>query len=54
MAIIISNGFSITPNVTLSIIADSLFMHLDASDYTTGTWNDRTANGNNATISGAT
>jgi hypothetical protein len=29
-------------------------MHLDASDYTTGTWNDRTANANNATISGAT
>jgi hypothetical protein len=38
----------------VSIVTDSLFMHLDASDYTTGTWNDRTANANNATISGAT
>ena len=38
----------------VSIVTDSLFMHLDASDYTTGTWNDRTANANNATINGAT
>jgi hypothetical protein len=38
----------------VSIVTDSLFMHLDASDYTTGTWNDRTANTNNATINGAT
>ena len=37
-----------------SIITDSLYMHLDASDYTSGTWNDRTVNGNNATINGAT
>jgi hypothetical protein len=49
-----SNGFSIIPTVSLSVITDSLFMHLDASDYTSGTWNDRTANGNNATINGAT
>jgi hypothetical protein len=49
-----SNGFSIIPTVTLSIVTNSLFMHLEASDYTTGTWNDRTANANNATISGAT
>jgi hypothetical protein len=38
----------------VSIVTDGLFMHLDASDYTTGTWNDRTANTNNATINGAT
>jgi hypothetical protein len=54
MGITFENGFSIIPTVSLSIITDSLFMHLDASDYTTGTWNDRTANANNATISGAT
>lgn len=36
------------------IIETNLFVHLDASDYTSGTWNDKTANGNNATISGAT
>lgn len=35
-------------------VTDSLFLHLDASDYTSGTWNDKTANGNNATINGAT
>jgi hypothetical protein len=37
-----------------SIVTDSLFMHLDASDYSSGAWNDKTANGNNATINGAT
>lgn len=37
-----------------SIIVDGLFMELDASDYTSGLWLDRTANGNNATIDGAT
>lgn len=37
-----------------AVITNGLFMELDASDYTTGTWNDRTANGNNATINGAT
>jgi hypothetical protein len=36
------------------LVTDGLFMELDASDYTSGTWNDRTANGNNATINGAT
>jgi len=40
--------------ITQSIVTDNLFMHLDASDYTSGTWNDRTVNGNNATINGAT
>ena len=36
------------------LITTNLFMHLDAADYTSGTWNDRTVNGNNATINGAT
>lgn len=37
-----------------SIISDSLFMQLDASNYTSGLWSDETGNGNNAAISGAT
>jgi hypothetical protein len=37
-----------------SFIVDNLFMKLDASSYTTGTWLDETLNGNNATINGAT
>lgn len=37
-----------------SIVTDNLFMELDASDYTSGLWLDRTVNGNNATIDGAT
>lgn len=45
---------SITPSAANNIVTDSLFMELQASDYTSGTWNDRTANGNNATINGAT
>lgn len=48
---------TITPIVspsTGSIVSDSLFMKLDASNYTSGTWNDETVNGNNATINGAT
>lgn len=36
------------------IVETNLFMHLDAADYTSGTWNDKTVNGNNATINGAT
>ena len=49
-------GGRLTATVTSAqdIVSDSLFMHLDASDYTSGTWNDRTVNGNNATINGAT
>ena len=44
-----------TPTATsASIVTDSLFMELDASSYTTGTWSDETGNGNNATINGAT
>ena len=36
------------------IVTDSLFMELDASNYTSGLWSDETGNGNNATINGAT
>jgi len=54
---------SITPSVTPTpstsvvsggIVTDNLFMELDASNYTSGTWTDETGNGNNATINGAT
>lgn len=37
-----------------NIVTDSLFLKLDASNYTSGLWTDETGNGNNATISGAT
>lgn len=37
-----------------NIVEDNLFMHLDASTYTSGSWSDLTGNGNNATINGAT
>jgi hypothetical protein len=37
-----------------SIVTSSLFMKLDAANYTSGTWSDETGNGNNATINGAT
>lgn len=43
----------VTP-VTPPIITDSLYLKLDASNYTSGLWLDETANGNNATINGAT
>lgn len=43
----------VTP-VTPSIITDNLFLKLDASNYTSGTWIDETGNNNNATINGAT
>jgi hypothetical protein len=36
------------------IVTDNLFMELDASNYTSGSWSDETGNGNNATINGAT
>ncbi len=52
------NGIEVWTSATGStpsdIITTNLFMHLDAADYTSGTWNDRTINGNNATINGAT
>lgn len=41
-----------TPPATL--VTDQLFMKLDATNYTSGQWLDETANGNNATINGAT
>jgi len=43
-----------TPTTSGGIVSDSLFMKLDASNYTSGLWNDETGNGNNATINGAT
>ena len=48
-----------TPTPTTSsggggVVTDSLFMELDATNYTSGTWTDETGNGNNATINGAT
>ena len=46
--------FSATITSAQDILSDSLFIHLDAADYTSGTWNDKTVNGNNATINGAT
>lgn len=36
------------------IVTDSLFVKLDASNYTSGTWTDETGNGNNGTVNGAT
>jgi len=45
---------TLTPTLVPGIVTDNLFMELDASTYTSGTWNDKTANGNNATINGAT
>jgi len=43
-----------TTTIAPGIITSSLFMKLDASNYTSGTWTDETGNGNNATINGAT
>jgi hypothetical protein len=40
--------------ISNDIVTDSLFMKLDASNYTSGSWLDETANGNDATINGAT
>ena len=37
----------------INIITDGLFMKLDASNYTTGTWSDETGNGNDGTVNGA-
>ncbi len=53
---ILSNYNALSPrySVTSPIVSDSLFMELDASNYTSGTWTDETGNGNNATINGAT
>ena len=40
--------------ISNDIITDSLFMKLDASNYVSGSWLDESANGNDATINGAT
>ena len=48
-----SNMVTGTPSAP-TFVTDSLFVKLDATNYTSGTWNDETANGNNATITGAT
>jgi len=51
----ISNTFKKSVLVSTSdIVQTSLFMKLDASTYTSGTWTDQTGNGNDATINGAT
>jgi hypothetical protein len=51
---IASNYNATSGKFVLPVITDSLFMKLDASNYTSGTWTDGTGNGNNATINGAT
>lgn len=48
------NGVEVWTPSTSGIVQSSLFMKLDASNYTSGTWNDESGNGNNATVSGAT
>ena len=48
---------TITPTITPTpglITPSNLFMQLEGTDYTSGTWNDRTANNNIATINDAT
>ncbi len=47
-------SFNKSVSVSPSPVQDSLFLELDATNYTSGTWNDETGNGNNATINGAT
>ena len=49
-----SGSIEPTPSPTPSIVTDSLFVELDASNYTSGLWTDESGNGNNATINGAT
>ena len=58
----ITPTISVTPTITPTpsstsggFVTNQLFMKLDATNYSgTGLWLDETANGNNATISGAT
>lgn len=45
---------SYTSGPTGGIITDQLFVKLDASNYSSGTWNDETGNGNNGTVNGPT
>lgn len=66
MGIIFNSGFKVitavvssptptpTPTPSNVLVNDGLFLKLDATNYTTGTWSDQTGNGNNATINGAT
>jgi len=42
------------PAPELDVITDNLFVKLDASNYTSGTWSDESGNSNNATVNGAT
>lgn len=56
----ITSAGSIKLNISVALpapaalVSDQLFMKLDATNYTSGQWLDETANGNNATINGAT
>ena len=53
-SVVMSVSTETPPTPVPGIVTDSLFMQLDASNYTSGLWNDQTGNGNNATINGAT
>jgi hypothetical protein len=49
-----SEVWSIPYSSESGIVTDNLFLHLDASNYTSGSWLDETINNNDATINGAT
>lgn len=49
-----NGGSGIVVIKNLGLITDGLFVKLDASNYTSGSWSDETGNGNDATINGAT
>jgi hypothetical protein len=49
-----SGTLQMSTSTVNTIVTSNLFMELEASDYVSGLWNDRTGNGNNATINGAT
>lgn len=52
---LLSNGYwSSYTTASNTIVSDNLILQLDASNYVSGNWLDETANGNNATINGAT
>lgn len=50
---IVKLNISQTTTPQSNLVTDSLYMHLDASTYVSGVWQDQTINGNNATINGA-
>ena len=52
-SLVLSNPGGVVPP-SPGIVTNNLFVQLDASNYTSGLWNDQTGNGNNATINGAT